>query len=697
LNTLFVNFPFVRYTAALIAGIFTCIYFKIEIPYLLVLNIGLAFAYTFIYFLFKAQSRNILGGIGLIFLFFFGYYRTYNSFTVNDINHISKQNSYSYYKAEITSLVEEKPKSWKAIVDVDGVIFDKKYKKASGKILLYFDKTTVLKPKYGEKLLIKGVPNLVEGPKNPNEFDYRQYLEYQGIYHQQYLKDTSFVKINSAPKPNIISFAYKINSYCDSLFTHYLTSKTELAVTNAMILGLRDDIDNELIQAYSAAGAIHVLSVSGLHVGVIYIILAWLLGFLKSKGKYGKWCFLGIILFILWLYAAITGFSAPVLRSTFMFSLILIAETINRQHNSFNTVSISAFCILVYNPLLITSIGFLLSYLAVFGMIQIQPLLNPIFIVDKRKSVFHWLLDRLWKVTTVAIAAQIATLPITIYYFHQFPNYFLLANPVVIFFSSFVLIGGLVFLVLAVVFSFFKLFVVNYFLAAILNFLVKALNWTVLFTESLPGSISKYLHLSQLEMAIMYALIIGILLLIYSKKYFWVQFSAACCALLIGLSAKSFVEAQEQNLICLHAVPKASAMSVINGTNAILIANKEFQSDRKNISYRINNFWAVKSVANSQFQELPETSTIQILKGKSFLFLNEKLNSVKNGGPVAVDYLVLRNKKLRYFVDIKNKITFKYLILDGNFTTFYVQRFQQEAQSDGILAYYLLKDGALLL
>ena len=258
MNTIFSNFPFIRYTALLIAGIVSSIYFRVEIPNLLALNIGLAIAYVFIYVLFKAPSRNILGGIGLIFLFFFGYYRTYNSFTINDINHISKLKSYSFYKAEITSLVEEKPKSWKAIIDVKAVIFDNKYENATGKILLYIDKATVSKPKYGEKLLIKGSPNLVEGPKNPNEFDFKEYLEYQGIYHQHYLKDTSFVKIESQPKVGVIAFAYKINNYCDSLFTQYLGSKTELAVANAMILGLRDEIDNELIQAYSAAGAIHV-------------------------------------------------------------------------------------------------------------------------------------------------------------------------------------------------------------------------------------------------------------------------------------------------------------------------------------------------------------------------------------------------------------------------------------------------------
>ena len=198
-------------------------------------------------------------------------------------------------------------------------------------------------------------------------------------------------------------------------------------------------------------------------------------------------------------------------------------------------------------------------------------------------------------------------------------------------------------------------------------------------------------------MRITYALIIAVLAFIYTKKYFWVQFSAACCALLIGLSVKSFISAQQQSLICLHAVPKATVISLINGSHATLIADEKFQSDQKNISYRINNFWSVKSVSQSEFLQLPETSSVQILKGKSFLFLNEKLNSVKNSNPIVVDYLVLRNKKLRYFVDIKNKITFKYLILDGNFTTFYAQRFQQEAKSDGVLAYYLLKDGALLL
>lgn len=697
MNTLFSNHPFLRYTAALIAGILACISFRIEIPHLLVLNISLAVGYTLIYFLFTARSRNLLGVIGLFFLFTFGYFKTYNTFTINKIDHISKQKPYSYYKAEITSLVEEKPKSWKAIVDVDGVVFNNKFEKASGKILLYFDKTSVLKPKYGEKLLIKGCPNLVEGPKNPNEFDYKLYLEYQGIYHQHYLRDTSFVKTNKLQKEGVIDFAYKINNYCDSLFTQYLGSKTELAVANAMILGLRDDIDNDLIQAYSAAGAIHVLSVSGLHVGVIYIILAWVFGFFKSKGKYGKWFFLGIIFLILWLYAAITGFSAPVLRSTFMFSLILIAETINRQHNSINTVCISAFCILIYNPLLITSVGFLLSYLAVFGMIQIQPILNPLIIVDKRKSIFHRLLDRLWKVTTVAIAAQIATLPITIYYFHQFPNYFLLANPVVILLSSFVLIGGLVFLLLAAIFSFFKLFMVNVWLAFLLNLLVEALNWSVVFTESIPGSISKFLQLSQLEMCIMYGLIVGIIALIYTKKYFWVRFSAACCALLIGLSAKSFIKAQNQNLLCVHAVPKATVISLINGSNATLIADKSFLKDRKNFSYRINNFWSEKGVRNASYFELAENSAVNIWKGKSFLILNDKLLNSQNNKPIEVDYLIIKNKKLRYFIDIKNKIAFKYLILDGTFSTFYAKRFQNEAQSDGILAYYLLKGGALIL
>lgn len=696
MNTVFSNFPFLRYCLALIAGI--CLYLFLKFPaenftYIL---FGIIFTYLILFFANNGKFRHQLGYLGFLLLTVFGYYHSYISLKINDKDNISHFSKFQFYKASITSLVEEKPKSWKAIAEVKSVFYSDSETVSSGNVLLYFDKSTTIKPTYGQLLLIKGLPNIVESPKNPDEFDYKNYLAYQGIYHQHYLRDTSFVVISEKKLFAFTGFAYKINSFCDSVFTHYFKEKKNLAVVNAMVLGLRDDIDNDLIQAYSAAGAIHVLSVSGLHVGVIYIVLVGLLGFLKKRGKVGKWAFLIIILCILWLYAAVTGFSSPVMRSTFMFSIILFAKNFDRIDNSYNTVSISAFCLLVYDPFLITSVGFLLSYLAVFGMILIQPLINPIFVIDKRKSVMHWLIDRLWKVTTVAIAAQIATLPITIYFFHQFPNYFLLANPIVILLSSFVLMFGLGFLVVSPIFAFLGLEIINNFFAAILKYLVIGLNETVLFTESVRFSVSKFLNFTFLEMLVLYFFIFCVLALIKSKKYIWVRLSIYSIALLIGLYIQTLFEVSQQKIVCLHAIPKATAVSIIDGSYAKLVANSEFLSERKNFNFRINNFWSENGVINTKTEILLNNSNIFYWHGKSFLFLNNSfLEKVEK--PLVVDYLIIRNKKLRFTKDIKDKLSFKYLIIDGSISKYYADKIEEDAAKEGILAYSLLKNGALIL
>jgi competence protein ComEC len=698
LSTIFSSFPFLRYCLALIIGISMYLFFQypaINFEYIL---FALILIYIILYLFDNGKYRHFLGYIGLILIVLFGYFNAHNCMKKNDKDNISHFNQYQFYKATINSLVEEKPKSWKAIAKVNLIVKNDSNYFSTGLLLLYFDKVGTVKPTFGQTLLIKGMPNEIEAPKNPDEFDYKKYLAYQGIYHQHYLRDTSYILVADQQYKSFTSLAYRVNFICDSIFTHYFKEKQNLAVVNAMVLGLRDDIDNDLIQAYSAAGAIHVLSVSGLHVGVIYAVLIGLLGIMRKWGRVGKWSFLLIILVILWSYAAITGFSSPVLRSTFMFSIILLAKNNGQLDNSYNTVSISAFCLLVYNPFLLTNVGFLLSYLAVFGMILIQPLLNQIIVIDKKKSKMHWILDRLWKVTTVAVAAQIATLPITIYFFHQFPNYFLLANPLVILLSSFVLIVGLGFLVLSPIFALLGFEIVNQWLAFILKYLVIWLNNTVLFTESARFSVSKYLNFTFFEMVVLYFFIFSIIALFKTKKYKWVKPAICSIALLIGLYIQNIVEVQKQSLICLHAVPMATAVSIIDGNHAKLIAGEEFLTDRKNFGFRINNFWSKRGVNITEMEALPNTSNYLVWQGKSFLFLNDKLK--ENADPIkplSVDYLIIRNKNITYSKDIKNNILFKNLIIDGTVSKYYAGKIQKDAEQNGVFAYSLLKSGALIL
>lgn len=694
-------FPFVRYCLALMLGISLYVWQEYFNLWLLVLPILSILVYIVVYLKRKTTKiHTLLGFLGLFLIAQTGYFLTYLGTEKNYPHHyLHRTGEFTHYQAVIESLVEEKANSWKATAEVKSLIINGKSEKTVGKVLLYFNKETVEKPHYGDVIFVKGVPKEVDGPKNPEEFDYRRYLSQQNIYYQHYLRDTNFIKIGHIVPNRLINIAYEVNGYADSLLTVSLETKEEYAVANAMILGLRDDLDSDLVQAYSAAGAIHVLSVSGLHVGVIYIVLAGLLAFLKRWGKYGKWYFAGSILVILWFYAIVTGLSSPVLRSTFMFSLLLLAEVSGRQHNSYNTVALSAFGLLCYNPYFLTNVGFQLSYLAVFGMIHIQPMLNPWLQIDKNKNRFNWLADRIWKVTTVAVAAQIATLPITVYYFHQFPNYFLLANPIVILLSSVTLCVGLGFVVIAPILPF-KIVILP--VSFLLKWSIILLNGSVLFTEGLPHSIFRWLYVHPWEMVLLNILTISMLALISTRRFVYVWISVCITAILVGYNIYEKFPEQNQHILSLHAVSKHTVVSLIDGKKATLLSDVDFLQDRRNIGFRLNNFWASKGVTDTIkinfFNGKSPDYQALIWRGKSFLFLTQSLKgkevSLSNQ---TVDYLVVANKAVRKLEEVLGKISFRKLIIDGSYTPFYTERLLQQAREKGIDVYAINKEGTLVL
>ena len=228
MNTLFSAFPFIRYTIVLILGIIAYLYLQISassLPYLLLCISGF---YISIYFKYKGKARNLLGNLGLLFLFIFGYYDARQSNKILSPDYFINTPDFDFYQAKINTLVEEKPKTWKAVGQFEKIIIGDSIINKAGNVILYFDKETCPKPKFGDLILVKGKPNLVEGPKNPNQFDYKKFLSYQGIHHQHYLRDTSYVKISYDDRFSIKQFAFKINNYCDSVFTNYITEKNEL-------------------------------------------------------------------------------------------------------------------------------------------------------------------------------------------------------------------------------------------------------------------------------------------------------------------------------------------------------------------------------------------------------------------------------------------------------------------------------------
>ncbi|MFT4576173.1 MAG: competence protein ComEC [Polaribacter sp.] len=313
---------------------------------------------------------------------------------------------------------------------------------STGDILLNIQRdSTTASAKINDLFYFKAAFVVVENPKNPYQFKYKNYLEKQGVYHQVFLRNTAYVHKESSQ-----SSIYKIAESIRDTIEHALRLNgfkgEELEVIKALILGQRNNISKELLQEYTKAGAIHILAVSGLHVGVILLILTALFKPL-DRLKNGKLIKTILIVFMLWGFATIAGLSASVVRAVTMFSAVAIGMTFDRKTFVIHSLITSMFLLLLVKPMFLFDVGFQLSYLAVFSIVTIQPKLADLW---KPK----WkLVDKIWQLFSVSIAAQIGVLPISVFYFHQFPGLFMVSNLVIIPFIGVILMGGILIIFLS--------------------------------------------------------------------------------------------------------------------------------------------------------------------------------------------------------------------------------------------------------
>lgn len=282
---------------------------------------------------------------------------------------------------------------------------------------------------------IKAEP--IENDKYPGAFDLERYLQFKGVTHQAYLDSTQIWRVQKKPASSSFSARLKEQSMSLSeLFYKYLNGEAaDIAV--ALIVGDRSGVDEKSKQAFQGTGSMHIMAVSGMHIALLLNVL------FKFFTFFGSWINRRVLIFFLllliWYYAFLTGLSAAVLRSVVMFSFLLLGQLSGRQVSSLLLLYFSAFCLLLFDPLLLFDLGFQLSYMAMWGIFVLYPKINAWF-------VFRWTyLQTLWEGTALGVAATLSTAPLTLYYFHSFPNYFALANLFLMTLSSFILIVGMFF------------------------------------------------------------------------------------------------------------------------------------------------------------------------------------------------------------------------------------------------------------
>jgi competence protein ComEC len=295
----------------------------------------------------------------------------------------------------------------------------------TGVVLLSITKDSLTKPLDIDATIVLKAPFTgISSPKNPYQFNYAHYLQTQGIYHQIRCTSSEILRFDYT-NHSMRGYAERLRNYCISKLEKTSIAQEELAIIQALVLGQKRALDKQQYEAYAAAGAIHILAVSGLHVGILYAILFLLFSPITTLKK-GDILRSILIVISLWGYAVLTGLSPSVSRAVTMFSFFAIAQSLHRKTSTINTLGLSFVTLLLYNPLFLFHVGFQLSYIAVLSIISIQPKLSSYYKPRKKLVAF------VWNTATVTLAAQIGLAPLSIYYFHQFPGLFFMTNLVVL-------------------------------------------------------------------------------------------------------------------------------------------------------------------------------------------------------------------------------------------------------------------------
>ncbi len=692
--------PFVRYALALATGI--CLYQLAPQPMAgLVLGVtGLLGGLTVLagYWIDQNQKRRpIRIGVGLgalLVLMALGWGISYLKTPINRPDHlIHLTQPIDGYEGVVSSLPEERAKTYRVELEIRRARVAGRWQVMRGRVIVYLDKTGTTLPDYGEVWLVAGQPRPIDPPLNPGEFDYRRFLSFKGIYHQQYLRPFMRQICGYDPLNRLTAVANAVNRWADATFTRRLGTKPEYAVVNAMILGVRDDLDPALYKAYAAAGAIHILSVSGLHVGVLFAVLSVLLQPLKRR-KGGQFWYAVVQLGLLWFYALMTGFSAPVLRSAGMISLLIVGDAFGRNQQPINTLAASAFFILCVEPFALFSAGFQLSYLAVGGIVAWQPYLNQLFTFR-----YTWV-NRLWEITSLALVAQLITFPLAVFYFHQFPTYFLLVNPVVMILAD-VLIKLSVFLL--------GLTWVPL-LGDVLGWLLWGVAWllnqTVLLTEKLPASVWSGLTLSPDRLVLLYALIFAGAALFISrqKQYVWLV-----CGLSLGLAVlqiRATYDQQHQRLLTVHFLPHRTAISLTSGSCTTLLTDRDLTADPRSYDFYLKNTFTERGIDSLAVLALDADSTslpglhrrkefaLWVWQGHSFLIVNKFSGRTQWQLPAIVDYLIIRKNALRDWDQLNGRVVARHILFDDSSKTPLTDALLADARKRSISCYSVRQMGA---
>ncbi|UYQ93002.1 ComEC family competence protein [Chitinophaga horti] len=576
----------------------------------------------------------------------------------------------------------EKRASWKALAAVKGRVVDGVVRPCQGYTILYFAKDSV-KPllDYGSILLVRNKLQRIKGAGNPGAFDYGVYCARSNIYHQAYLHESDWRRLPGRDERRVMRWLLEVKQYCLTLVRKHVGGP-EAGLAQALLIGYRDEMDEEVVQAYTNTGVVHIIAISGLHLGLIYVSLVWLLSWMPG-GRASSLLKVVVILIVLWGFSIVTGASASVLRSAVMFTMIAIGQFVLVRHtNIFNTLAASAFLLLCYNPCFIMDVGFQLSYLAVLSILIFY---KPLYGLWEIRATW---LDKLWQMVAVTLSAQLLTIPICLYYFHQFPNFFLLANLVAVPLSTIILYAE----IFLVVFG--SVSVLGHWLGWAVSWGIKIMNGVVVWVNGLPHAVSDNLWLGGTEALLLYMLT-GCFAIWWLLKKRYAFFAVLVCW--VGQAAIRTwhqLYAQQQRMMIVYNIPGSSVLGFIEGQRQMLLGDTispkqtAFHLRPAHMKYRMLN----DSVAGF----LRERNVLQFYHIRCVL-IDGRVNYQPSSHKLKTDYVLMLHNPSVSISQLSEQFEFSAVIFDASNQAKRIRNWKNECKALTLRSFSVPEQGAFVL
>jgi competence protein ComEC len=681
------NIPFLRFLIPLISGIIAAWYFQLSFLGALVCAGASLAVFLLHYFFRKHIHAKWLFGAAISFAFV-----TLAIVLVNIKQPTFKKDwfGHHYIEKDIVAIrllepLSEKEKSYKALAEFISVNHNGKAKTVAGKLMLYIRKdSTAPALQYGSVIITDKQIPLIKNAGNPGGFDYERYAMFNGITHQLFLNSKDYIIHSQIQQHWFQKWLYNTKTYVLAVLKKNIRGDEEVSVAEALLIGYRDDLDRDLVQAYSNTGVVHVIAISGLHLGLIYWLLLLLLKPL-DKRKNMQWLKPLIAISLLWIFSLLTGAGASVVRAAMMFTVIALGDLMGKRGNIYNSMALSAFIMLLWNPFLLWDVGFQLSYAAVLSIVLFM------------KPIYHWLnysnklLDKGWQLCAVTLSAQILTLPLCMYHFHQAPNLFLITNFVAVPLSSFILFGEI--LLIAVSF----LPMLSDTVGFLLSYLLKWMNGFIIWVDHFSFAVTDGIMHTPLQTILLYLFITATAVWLLNKNQKALKWSLLCLLLFFGLNSYYLFQVKRQQKLVVYNLSQHAAADIMLGSSYLFTGDTSLLKDGFLRNFHLKPSRIVHRTYAHALKPNLYSRSVYTINNKTILFLHENYWFQEQPQKIKADVVIVSHNPKLYIEHLLKAVDPKLIVFDSSNPQWKILKWKEDCKRYQIPFYTTGEQGAFVM